>query len=191
MAWPISANYVRNLGLFEGTDEFDRVTPRLGKAEAGIVSTDTTGELGGDFGPLSFNAPVTEKPLLGSTEQWNLFNFTEDTHPIYLHLPQFQVFEKWHIDFLDTNEDGIPDDTTGDGLISYGAGSTPDYTQADIWIGDKVNLRPEETGLQDTITSTRTRWPQSSRHSTGQAITCGTATSSPMRITNDAPIYRG
>lgn len=146
-----SANYVRNLGLFEGTDEFDRVTPSLGKAEAGIVSTDTTGESGGDFGPLSFSAPVTEKPLLGSTEQWNLFNFTEDSHPIHLHLPQFQVLEKRHIDFLDTNENGIPDDTNDDGLITYGAGSTPDYTLADIWIGDKVTLRPEETGLQDTI----------------------------------------
>ena len=146
-----AASNVRSLGLFEGTDEFGRVTPRLGKAEAGTVITDLTGQSGGDFGPLSFSAPVTEKPLLGSTEQWNLFNFTADSHPIHLHLPQYQVLEKRHIDFQDTNEDGIPDDTNGDGQIIYGVGSNPNYAQADIWIGDKVNLRPEETGLQDTV----------------------------------------
>jgi spore coat protein A len=37
-----SATFVRKLGLFEGTDQFDRVTPFLGKAEAGTVITDRT-----------------------------------------------------------------------------------------------------------------------------------------------------
>jgi FtsP/CotA-like multicopper oxidase with cupredoxin domain len=52
--------------------------------------------------------------------------------------------------------DGIPDDTTGDGQIQYGhlaPGETPDdsdYLVFDIWIGDAVDLRPEETGWQDT-----------------------------------------
>ena len=62
-----------------------------------------------------------------------------------------QVLAKWHIDFLDQDENGIPDDTNGDGLISYGTGSSPDYSVADIWIGDEVDLRPEETGWQDTV----------------------------------------
>jgi spore coat protein A, manganese oxidase len=151
------ATYVRKLGLFEGVDEYDRVTPMLGKAEAGTIITDKM-STDGNFGPLAWDAPTTEKPLLGSTEQWDLFNFTEDSHPIHLHLPQFQVLGKWHIDFLDGDEndpsnqpDGIPDDTTGDGLISYGTGSIPDYSVADIWIGERIDLRPEETGWQDTI----------------------------------------
>jgi hypothetical protein len=50
----------------------------------------------------------------------NIFNFTADSHPIHLHLVQYQVLEKWHIDFLDQNDDSIPDDTNGDGLITYG-----------------------------------------------------------------------
>ena len=91
------------------------------------------------------------QPLLGATEQWNIFNFTADTHPIHLHLVQYQVVEKHEIFFQDEDEDGIPDDTTGDGLISYGAGSSPDYFSADIWIGDEIALRPEETGWQDTV----------------------------------------
>jgi spore coat protein A, manganese oxidase len=62
-----------------------------------------------------------------------------------------RLLEKWHIDFLDQNDDSIPDDMNGDGLITYGTGSSPDYSVADIWIGDKVPLRPEETGWQDTV----------------------------------------
>ena len=95
-----------------------------------------------------WDAPTTETPLLDSTEQWDIFNFTADSHPIHLHLVQYQVLEKWHIDFHDDDDNGIPDDTNGDGMISYGTGS-PIYFgngSADIWIGDKVALRPEETG---------------------------------------------
>ena len=145
----LAAN-VRKVGLFEGVDEFGRVTPMLGKAEAGTVITDKM-SVGGDFGPLAWDAPTTEKPLLGSTEQWDLFNFTADSHPMHLHLTQYQVLGKWHIDFLDQDDNGIPDDTNGDGLITYGTASSPNYSVADIWIGDKVALRPEETGWQDTV----------------------------------------
>jgi spore coat protein A len=145
-----AATNVRNLGLFEGLEEFGRVTPMLGKAEAGTITADDE-DAAADFGPLSYDAPITERPLLGSTEQWNVFNFTADTHPVHLHLVQYQVVEKHEIFFQDEDENGIPDDTTGDGLISYGVGSTPDYSTADIWIGDLIPLRPEETGWQDTV----------------------------------------
>jgi len=145
-----AATNVRNLGLFEGLEQFGRVTPMLGKAEAGTVTADDE-DIAADFGPLSYDAPTTERPLLGSTEQWNIFNFTADTHPVHLHLVQYQVVEKHEIFFQDEDEDGTPDDTTGDGLISYGVGSTPDYSIADIWIGDLIPLRPEETGWQDTV----------------------------------------
>ena len=44
--------------------------------------------------------PVTEKPVLGSTEIWTLINPTDDSHPIHLHLVRFQIldrqpFEPW------------------------------------------------------------------------------------------------
>jgi spore coat protein A, manganese oxidase len=38
--------------------------------------------------------PVTEKPVLGSTEIWTLVNPTNDTHPIHLHLVRFQVLDR-------------------------------------------------------------------------------------------------
>jgi spore coat protein A len=154
------ATNVRMLGLFEGVDEWGRIQPLLGTAEPGDFHPDTMTTDVGTFGPLAFGAPTTELPLLGSTEQWEIFNFTADSHPIHLHLTQFQVVTKRDIYFQDDDEDGIPDDH-GDG-ISYmsvtdfqdqdnnGIPDQVNYSVADIWIGAEVTLRPEETGWQDT-----------------------------------------
>src|SRR5579863_10171526 len=38
--------------------------------------------------------PVSENPLLGSTEIWSLINGTEDSHPIHLHMVRFQVLDR-------------------------------------------------------------------------------------------------
>ena len=41
-----------------------------------------------------WKAPITEKPVLGSTEIWTLINPTNDTHPIHLHLVRFQILDR-------------------------------------------------------------------------------------------------
>ena len=41
-----------------------------------------------------WGAPVTENPKLGSIEIWSLANFTDDTHPIHLHLVRFQILDR-------------------------------------------------------------------------------------------------
>jgi spore coat protein A, manganese oxidase len=41
-----------------------------------------------------WHEPVTEKPLLDSTEIWSLVNATDDSHPIHLHLVRFQVLDR-------------------------------------------------------------------------------------------------
>ena len=46
------------------------------------------------FGDL----PVTERPKLGDTEVWTLINISADSHPMHLHLPQFEVFERRQLD---------------------------------------------------------------------------------------------
>jgi spore coat protein A, manganese oxidase len=38
--------------------------------------------------------PITEKPMLGSTEIWSFINPTNDTHPIHLHLVRFQILDR-------------------------------------------------------------------------------------------------
>ncbi|WP_263357476.1 multicopper oxidase family protein [Acidicapsa ligni] len=41
-----------------------------------------------------WHMPITEKPVLGSTEIWEFVNLTDDTHPIHLHMVKFQVLDR-------------------------------------------------------------------------------------------------
>lgn len=42
----------------------------------------------------SWSDPVVEKPILGSTEVWELINTLSDTHPFHIHLVDFQVLDR-------------------------------------------------------------------------------------------------
>jgi len=58
---------------------------------AGMLGTVTSA---GEGNPLPWAAAVTEHPALNATEVWELHNFTEDAHPIHVHLVQFQVVDR-------------------------------------------------------------------------------------------------
>ena len=45
-----------------------------------------------------WDAPVSESPKLGATEDWIIVNPTMDVHPIHLHLVQFQVVKRQTFD---------------------------------------------------------------------------------------------
>ena len=45
-----------------------------------------------------WHQPITEKPVLGSTEIWEFVNPTDDMHPIHLHLVRFQVLNRQAFD---------------------------------------------------------------------------------------------
>ncbi len=77
-------------------------TPMLGAVTSatplGQVRVLTLNEVMGMGGPLEvllnltkWMAPTTELPRKGSTEVWRIVNTTADTHPIHLHLTQFQL----------------------------------------------------------------------------------------------------
>jgi spore coat protein A len=89
---------------------------------------------------------------LGTTEVWELYNFTEDAHPIHLHQVHYQVLDRQQIAFTDSNEpDGIPDDVNHDGQITIGPGGSDN----DIFLlGEPISgtdLNPEDQGNQDTV----------------------------------------
>ena len=47
---------------------------------------------------MMWDDPVTEKPVLGSTEVWNIFNAGTGIHPVHLHLVQFQIISRQPFD---------------------------------------------------------------------------------------------
>lgn len=65
----------------------------------------TLNEAQGPNGPKSvllngqkWEAPVSELPRVGSTEDWVIVNLTMDAHPIHLHLVQFQILNRQEFD---------------------------------------------------------------------------------------------
>lgn len=65
----------------------------------------TLDEVPGPNGPLEvllnnqhWSDPVTELPRVGSTEDWVIANLTMDTHPIHLHLVEFQLISRQPFD---------------------------------------------------------------------------------------------
>jgi spore coat protein A len=79
-----------------------RVLPRLAESSALLTRRLTLDEnvsgKGESQGMLlnktPWHAPITEKPVLGTTEIWELVNLTEDVHPIHLHMVKFQILDR-------------------------------------------------------------------------------------------------
>jgi len=79
-----------------------RPVPRIAESAAVKTRTLTLGEaddMAGNPKTMLLNnahwsMPITESPALGSTEIWNLLNFTDDSHPIHLHLVRFQILDR-------------------------------------------------------------------------------------------------
>jgi bilirubin oxidase len=63
-------------------------------AKLGTVNDDGTGTA------LLWMQDLTETPLQGDVEVWEIHNFTADAHPIHIHLVQFQVVDR-------TDEGGV------------------------------------------------------------------------------------
>jgi FtsP/CotA-like multicopper oxidase with cupredoxin domain len=81
-------------------------------ANLGTVNPDGTGN------PLAWMDAVTENPVPGATEVWELHNYTEDAHPIHVHMVQFEVVER--VDGAGTSRGPEPwERGTKDTLIAY------------------------------------------------------------------------
>ncbi|WP_144550746.1 multicopper oxidase family protein [Bacillus sp. X1(2014)] len=51
--------------------------------------------------------PISENPKLGSTEIWYLINLSQDSHPIHLHLVEFQILDRRGFDVDRYNQEKI------------------------------------------------------------------------------------
>jgi len=103
---PLQAITVRKNTLVESTDEFGRLLLLLNNL-------------------MWSEPPITETPYNGTIEIWELFNTTVDTHPIHLHLVQFQILDR--------------------------APFTGDPNGPDLVIGQSQPPDPNEMGWKDTV----------------------------------------
>jgi spore coat protein A len=69
----------RQILLAEGCDQYGRITPLLGTVADGTK--------------LFYDAPDIF-PVLGSTEVWEFWNTTIDSHPIHMHLVRFRIADR-------------------------------------------------------------------------------------------------
>jgi spore coat protein A len=114
-----------------------------------------------------WDAPTTELPQVGSTEDWYLVNPTGDTHPIHLHLTMFQLLYRQPFD---------AEAYTADWIALNGEPPLPlDQIPTELDVTSYLTGPPEypvafEKGWKDTIqtppgyvTMIRVRWaPQES-----------------------------
>ena len=128
----------RKVALFEGMDEFGRLQPLLGTVNADNTATAYT-----------WFQPTTEDPALNSTEEWEVYNFTGDAHPIHLHLVNFEILGRDEITF-DADEDEPQLVLQHNG--SYGTVAAI----SNISVGSAVNLGPSdgyfESAPKDMVT---------------------------------------
>jgi spore coat protein A len=75
-----------------------------------------------------WHMPITEKPVLNTTEIWEFVNLTEDAHPIHLHLVRFQILDRRPFDTFEFQDKG-----------------TVRFT------GPAIPPAPTETGWKDTV----------------------------------------
>jgi FtsP/CotA-like multicopper oxidase with cupredoxin domain len=64
---------------------------------------------------------VTENPTVGDTEDWEIYNFTADAHPIHLHLVRFEVIERHAIGAPSARGQGVQPWESGykDTVVAY------------------------------------------------------------------------
>lgn len=96
-----------------------------------------------DEGPLSWSAGITEDPVMGNVEVWNLVNITGDAHPIHIHLIMFQVIERIPFDAAAYHE------AQETWLLGRRAAEAPN--PLDFVTGDPVQYEAWEAGWKDTV----------------------------------------
>jgi FtsP/CotA-like multicopper oxidase with cupredoxin domain len=151
----------RQVALFEGKDEFGRLQPLLG-ANTGTAADPV-------WSAIAWHSPTTENPALETTEEWEIYNFTGDAHPVHLHLVHFEILGRNEITY--DSDDGDP----GQQVPQHNGeiGVAPVITN--VVVGDPVNLGPADgyvenapkdmvTALPDQVTRIKATFDKPGRY---------------------------
>jgi len=93
---PVIPDMTRRLALLELTAAPASEPEIPIEARLGTFDTNVGAPAGITY--LKWEDPVTENPTLDTTETWELYNFTEDAHPIHIHEVFFQVINRQRLD---------------------------------------------------------------------------------------------
>jgi bilirubin oxidase len=111
---PGTATVTRQVSLNEEDSAvLEDVGPRA--ALLGTLNGDGSGKA------LGWDDPITETPRVGTTEIWEIHNFTEDAHPIHIHEVQFEVLGRQPMEDDDGGARGPEPGETGlkDTVIAF------------------------------------------------------------------------
>jgi FtsP/CotA-like multicopper oxidase with cupredoxin domain len=116
-------------------------------------------EVMGEGGPLEllldgqkYDAAISELPQVGTTEEWIIANPTADTHPIHLHLVQFQVVKRQQYDAVaHYNAWLAANEAAGNGAAPPFSGPTVSVDVAPFLFGPVMQPPAVEQGWKDTV----------------------------------------
>lgn len=113
----------------------------------------TLNETEGPDGPViltlngqKWGAPISELPIVGSTVDWDLVNITNDTHPIHVHLIQFQIVNRQNFDAVKYEEEWLK--LNGEPPLQH---PTIPLPIEPFLHGNPIDPDPNERGWKDTI----------------------------------------
>ena len=92
---------------------------------------------------LRFDDPVNIQVPAGDVEDWLLINLSADTHPIHLHLPQFQVVERRPLDVARYQA----------ALDTARAAGQPNPDPAPFYTGGPLLPQTDDRGFKDTVSA--------------------------------------
>src|SRR5918995_316552 len=92
---------------------------------------------------LRFHDPVNIQVPAGDVEDWLLINVSADTHPIHLHLPQFQVMERRPFDVASYQA----------ALDAARASGDPNPDPAPFYTGGSQPPQTDDRGFKDTVSA--------------------------------------
>jgi spore coat protein A len=105
---------------------------------------DATGEpIRSEIDGLRFDDPVNIQVPAGDIEDWLLINLSADTHPIHLHLPQFEVVGRRPFD-VNAYQAALD--------AARGAGE-PNPDPAPFYTGGPLPLQTDDRGFKDTVSA--------------------------------------
>jgi spore coat protein A len=105
---------------------------------------------------MHFADPVTERVSLGTTEDWWLVNISADTHPIHLHLVQFEIVGRHDLQLVQgkSYQQALTEERNAQGglfVVNQGQATLVTPPNPEQYFGAELPADANEKGPKDTV----------------------------------------